>query len=126
MLHSRIQRVSHLLRNEIAEILLNDVKDPRLSFVTVSHVEVSKDLRKATVFISILSDEADAIGATLEALESAKGYIKSLLSERVILKFMPDLKFRVDQGARHAARIEAILRELASRRLPQDDGDPGQ
>jgi ribosome-binding factor A len=112
MLHSRLQRVSHMLRNAISEILLNDMTDPRLRFVTVAHVEMSKDLQSALVFVSVLSDKPEAATEALEALENAKGHIKSLLGRRVVLKFLPDLKFRLHEGARHAARIDEILRGL--------------
>jgi len=118
MLHSRIQRVSHALRNAIGEILLNEMTDPRLRFATVCHVEISKDLQSALVFVSVLSDEDEVGKAAIEALEKAKGYIKSLLSKRVRLKFLPDLKFQLHQGARHAARIEKILHDLSSERSP--------
>jgi len=119
MLHSRIERVSHELRNAIGEILLNDMTDPRLRFVSVCHVEISRDLQSAIVFVSVLSDEAEAGAAALRALEKAKGHIRSLLARRVVLKFLPDLKFRLDQGARHAARIEEILRDLSSEKKPE-------
>jgi len=121
MLHSRIRRVSHSLRNAIGEILLNDLTDPRLRFVSVCHVEVSKDLHSALVFVSVLSDDPQAEPAAIEALEKAKGYVKSLLSQRVVLKFLPDLKFRLHQGARHAARIDALLRDLSASRPQESD-----
>jgi len=126
MLHSRIQRVNRSLRNAIGEILLNDMTDPRLRFVTVCHVEVSKDLQSALVFVSVLSDNPGAGPAAIEALENAKGYIKSLLSQRVVLKFLPDLKFRLHQGARHAARIEEVLRDLARERPPDHSEDKSE
>ena len=112
MLHSRMKRVSTLLRNEISEILVNDLTDPRLGFLTVCHVEVSKDLHNAVVYVSVLSEDAEQVRSALEALEHAKGYIKALLSQRVVLKFMPDLRFRLHEGARHASRIQALLEQL--------------
>ncbi|MCX8038261.1 MAG: 30S ribosome-binding factor RbfA [Candidatus Sumerlaeia bacterium] len=116
MLHSRIQRINHLIRNAVGEILLNDLTDPRLGFVTVAHVEVSKDLQSALVFVSVLSDKPEDATAALDALENAKGYIKSLLAQRVVLKFLPDLKFRLHEGAKHAARIDRILRDIAAKK----------
>ena len=118
MLHSRIKRVSHLLRNAISEILQNDLTDPRLGFVTVAHVEVSKDLQRAQVFVSVLSDDPKAGAGALKALESAKGYVKSLLAQRVVLKFLPDLQFHLHRGAFNAARIEQILRQLSDSNQP--------
>ena len=121
MLHSRIQRIGHTLQKAIGEILLNELTDPRLKFVSVAHVEMAKDLQSALVFVSLLSDEPEKAKAAMAALESAKGHIKSLLRQRVILKFMPDLKFRIHEGARHAAEIDKLLRDLASQRPP--DGE---
>jgi len=121
MLHSRIERVSHTLRNAIGEILLSEMTDPRLKFVTVCHVEISKDLQSALVFVSVLSDDAQAGPAAIAALDNAKGHIRSLLSQRVAMKFLPDLKFRLHQGARHAARIDQILRDLSSQRPPENE-----
>ena len=120
MLHSRIKRVNHLLQSAIGEILQSDLTDPRLGFVTVCHVDVSKDLRKAVVFVSVLTEDPQAQAAALEALENARGHIRSLLSQRVVLKFLPDLEFRLHHGASHAARIDALLREL-----PPSDTDEG-
>jgi len=125
MLHSRIPRVNHMLRNAIGEILLNDLTDPRLGFVTVARVEVSKDLQKALVFVSVLSDKPEASAAALKALESAKGHIKSLLARRVVLKFLPDLKFRLHEGARYAARIDELLRGLAKEQQSDEKKDEG-
>jgi len=121
MLHSRLQRVSHTLRNAIGEILLNDMTDPRLRFVSVAHVEVTKDLQNAIVFVSVLSDDPKAGPDAIAALENAKGYIKNLLSQRVVLKFLPDLKFRLHEGSRHAARIDELLRGLAQESPHQTD-----
>jgi ribosome-binding factor A len=121
MLHSRIQRIGHTLQKAIGEILLNELTDPRLKFVSVAHVEMTKDLQSALVFVSLLSDEPEKAKAAMAALESAKGYIKSLLRQRVILKFMPDLKFRIHEGARHAAEIDKLLRDLASQRPPDEE-----
>jgi ribosome-binding factor A len=107
-----MKRINALLRNEISEILVNDMTDPRVGFVTVMDVETSKDLRTAEVFVSVMSEDDEEVKATLEALEHARGYIKALLADRVVLKFMPDLRFRLHEGARHASRIDALLNEL--------------
>jgi len=121
MLHSRVQRIGHTIQKAIGDILLNETTDPRLKFVSVAHVEMTKDVQNALVFVSLLSDEPAKAKAALDALESAKGYIKSLLSKRIALKFMPDLKFRIHEGARHAADIDRILRDLASQRPPDEE-----
>jgi ribosome-binding factor A len=112
MLHSRVRRVEYLLRNEIANILLFEVKDPRIGFVTVNSVKMSKDLQRAIVFISVLADDTAKIEETFQALENAKGFIKKQLASRVVLKFMPDLTFKQDKSLAHAERIDSVIKEL--------------
>jgi ribosome-binding factor A len=112
MLHSRIKRVENLLKGEIANIILLDLKDPRMRFVTVNAVKVSRDLQKAIVFVSVLSKEEEKVEATLEALERAKGYIKKLLSSRVVLKYMPNISFKRDRSYDHAEKIDTLLKEM--------------
>jgi ribosome-binding factor A len=76
-----------LLREEIADIIMRKVKNPHLGFVTVTDVELSEDLKIARVFVSVMS-EGDQ-GATIEILNSARGLIRSEISKRVRVKFIP-------------------------------------
>ena len=90
MSSARPERVQEALRQEISKIVQNEIKDPRLGFITITSVELSRDLRYARVFFSVLGEEKHKKLA-LKGLTSAKGYIKGLLADRVKLKFMPIL-----------------------------------
>lgn len=107
----RLERVNQLLKEEISELLQRELKDPRLGFVTVTEVEVSKDLRTAKVFVSILGPEEEW-RATLEALEGARGFIRGWLVRRLRLRVVPQLSFRPDRSMAHAAHILELLTEL--------------
>ncbi len=108
----RTDRVGDLLRGELASIIQREVRDPRVGLTTVSGVTVSRDLSHAEVRISVLEQDEDKRRATLEALEHARGFIRSLLARRVRLRQVPELAFKLDRGAEHSQRISEILEEL--------------
>lgn len=112
--YKRSQRLSILLREEIADIIMRRVKDPRLGFVTVTDVEMSEDLKIARIFISVMKEEDKDI--TLEILNSAKGLIRSEISKRVRTKFIPTIEFRIDRSIEHGDRIDKLLREIRERK----------
>lgn len=102
--------MSILIREEIADIILRKIKDPRLGFVTVTDVELSDDLKIAKVFISVM--DADSRDLTLEILNSARGLVRSEISRRVRVKFIPTIEFRVDTSIERGDRIDRLLREI--------------
>jgi len=107
----RLARVSQLLKSEISDVLQNRLRDPRIGFTTVTDVEVSKDLRHAKVFVSIYA-EKEAQQQGLEALESAANFIRAELTQRVTLRFIPRLVFKLDTSIEHADRIMQLLNDL--------------
>lgn len=108
--YKRSQRLNILLREEIADIVMRKVKDPRLGFVTVTDVELSDDLKAAKVFISVLKKDEEE--TTIDILNSAKGLIRSEVSRRVRLKFIPLLDFRIDKSIEHGDKIDRLIKEL--------------
>ncbi|MCL5062148.1 MAG: 30S ribosome-binding factor RbfA [Nitrospirae bacterium] len=108
--YKRSQRLSILLREEIADIIMRRVKDPRLGFVTVTDVEMSEDLKIARIFISVMNEKDKEM--TLEILNAAKGLIRSEVSKRVRTKFIPNIEFRIDRSIEHGDRIDKLLREI--------------
>lgn len=112
-LHSRIKRINEELKSIIAEVVQNEVKDPRLSgtLVTVTHVDTSKDLSQAHVYFSALGDNEQAEKA-LTALEHSKGFIRSQVASRITFRHVPNLIFRYDETGNHAARINETLRKI--------------
>ena len=113
-LHSRPKRVAEEIKESLAQIIQYEVKDPRLSeaLVTVSAVEVSRDLQNAQVHVSVLSDDDGEAEGVIGALEHCKGFIKRQLGQVVTLRFMPELHFKLDTSSRHAARIQELLRQI--------------
>lgn len=113
-LHSRPKRVAEEIKEALAQIIQYEVKDPRLSeaLVTVSSVEVSRDLQNAQVHVSVLSDDNEEAEGVIAALEHSKGFIKRQLGQAVTLRFMPELQFRLDTSGRHAARIQELLQQI--------------
>ena len=115
MQQKRLERVSQLIKEEISRVLQRELKDPRLGFVTVTDVEVTKDLRLAKVYVSILGSEQQW-KASLAALESARGFIHNWLRHHLTLRVTPSLDFRPDRSMLHAAQIQELLAELKSGR----------
>lgn len=111
MVSTRPKRVGDRIREEISDLLLKKVKDPRIGFVTITGVEVSKDLRAAKVFYSILGELEDRQRAA-DGLASAMGFIKRELGARLQLKFMPEIVFAYDSSMEYADRIERLLMEI--------------
>jgi ribosome-binding factor A len=107
----RLDRVNQLIKEEISLLLQRELKDPRLGFVSVTEVETSKDLRQARVFVSVLGGD-DQWKASMAALTSARGFIRNWLRQHLDLRVTPDLDFRPDHSMEHAARIQALLRDL--------------
>jgi ribosome-binding factor A len=107
----RLDRVNQLVKEEISTLLQRELKDPRLGFVSVTEVETSRDLRTAKVFVSVLGDEAQWTGS-LAALTSARGFIRNWLRQHLDLRVTPELDFRPDRSMEHAAKIQALLRQV--------------
>ncbi len=109
--YKRSQRVSDLIREEIADIIMNKLKDPRVGFVTITKVELSKDLRNAKIFYSVLG-KPEAHKKTKEALDSALGYIRSLVAQRINMRFATELMFKEDHSIEYSTKIEEILNKI--------------
>jgi ribosome-binding factor A len=99
---------------EFREILAEEIpklKDPRIGFVTVTGVTVTRDLRIARVFYTTMGDER-ARRSTAAALSSARGHLRQVIGRQVRMKVLPDLRFENDASQETADRIEQVLREL--------------
>jgi ribosome-binding factor A len=120
---NRLQRVNQLVREEISHLVQRELKDPRLGFVTITEVEVAKDLRTAKVYVSVLGSEAEW-RASLLALEHARGYIRNWLAPRLRMRAIPHLTFHPDRSMAHAAHIQAVLEEIraSAPRAPEGGG----
>lgn len=112
--NTRAIRLGESIKTIVATMLEQRVKDPRLGFVTVTDVEVTRDLQQATVFYTVLGSPED-VTATQAALESAKGLLRSEVGKRTGVRFTPSLTFRLDSAPQSAADIAEALRVAASR-----------
>jgi ribosome-binding factor A len=118
----RPERLGEQIREEVSQIVLGELNDPRIGFVTVTDVQVSSDLRNARIYVSIFGSEEDIV-RSLGALKAASGFIRWHLGRSLNLRHLPDLHFAYDKTARTATRIEEILKEegYKARRREADD-----
>jgi ribosome-binding factor A len=110
--YSRSKRVSELILEEVSWIIKNEVKDPGVGFVTLTGVDVSEDLRHARVHVSIMGSEREK-RRNLQALNRAKGYIRSSFGKKVRLKYIPEFRFLLDRSLERVKRIDDILRNIS-------------
>jgi ribosome-binding factor A len=108
---NRVEKVSQALKKEIGSIIQTELKDPRLGFVTVMRVELTHDMRYAKIFFSVLGN-ADEQKKSTEALESAIGFIKRLIGERIKLRFVPDIRFIQDKSCEYSIHIQEELDKI--------------
>ncbi|AJR01915.1 ribosome-binding factor A [Hafnia paralvei ATCC 29927] len=118
---SRTQRVSQEMQKEIAIILQREVKDPRIGMVTVSGVEVSRDLAYAKVFVTFLNDsDPNAVRVGLKALHEASGFIRMLIGKAMRLRVVPELTFSYDnslvEGMRMSNLVTSVVKNDEERR----------
>lgn len=106
----RMEKVANAIKEEAGNIIQNELKDPRLGFITVMRVELTKDLQLARIYCSVMGSE-DKKDKAMEGLESARGFIRRLLSERLKLRLSPELVFKLDKSVDYSIEIsEAIER----------------
>jgi ribosome-binding factor A len=107
----RADRVAEAIRAEVATFLADGAKDPRLrALVTVTGVDVTRDLRQARIFVSLLGEEADR-ASTLEGLMNLAPHLRSRVGKALRLRVAPVLEFRMDESIARAARIDALIAE---------------
>ena len=107
----RTQRVGELLQSELSQLLLRSVQDPRVRTASIAAVDVSPDLRRAVVRVSVLDDSQRE--DCLAALRHAAGFLRHQLAHRLRhMRVMPELIFELDRGAEHSQRISDLLERL--------------
>ena len=114
---SRTLRVAEQLQRELAELIRDEVKDPRLGMVSISGVEVSRDMAHAKVYVSVLG-EAQVAQDSLEALNHAAGFLRHELGRRMRLRSVPHLRFIHDRSLEEGARMSALIDEALGNRKP--------
>ena len=107
----RQERLGELIAVELSELLRTRVKDPRVGFASITHVEVSGDLRHAKVFVSVMGN-AEEEAETMKALRRATGFLRHELATRLVLRYMPELVFKLDTSIEEGARILALIQQV--------------
>lgn len=107
----RSKKVASLLKEVISEIILYELKDPVFkNFISLTEVKIGNDLKKATVYFRAFGKENEEIE---RALNKAKGYIKKLLGQKITLKFIPDIEFKVDLREEKQKELEELLNKIS-------------
>ena len=119
---TRTEKLSDLIKAEVSRLLLREVRDPRIGFVTITEATVSPDLRNVRIFASVLGDERTR-EASIQALNSAAGFIRRALFKNLRLRHSPTVSFRLDDSLDRGDRIERVLRTIHDQPPPHADGD---
>ncbi|MDP8078865.1 30S ribosome-binding factor RbfA [Phocoenobacter skyensis] len=121
---SRSDRVAQELQKEVAIILQREVKDPRVGMVTVSDVEISRDLAYAKIFVTFLFDEdASVVERGLEGLNKASGYIRNLVGKAMRLRIVPELRFVYDESLVEGMRMSNLVTDVVRKDKEKHAGD---
>ncbi len=107
----RQEKLGEQIAQDLSDLLRTRVKDPRVGFASITHVEVSGDLRHAKIFVSVMGTEEER-EATMKALRHASGFLRHELASRLILRYMPELTFKLDTSIEEGARILELIRQV--------------
>jgi ribosome-binding factor A len=118
----RTEQIAEAIREAVAEIVGQGLKDPRIGFVTITRVEAKPDLRQAKVLFSVLGDAAQR-EKTLEGLRQAAGYIRREVGIRIRLRYTPELTFHYDVGIDATDRVARLLEQTEKDRPADDEGE---
>ena len=107
----RIEKLQELIKQEMSKMLLTDLKDPRIGFVTVTDVEMTGDLREAKIYVSVMGG-AEQVKSSLEGLNSALGFVRREIGQRIRLRFTPEISFALDTSLDYGDQIQKLLLQV--------------
>jgi len=107
----RQEKLGELIAAELSDLLRTRVKDPRVGFASITHVEVSGDLRYAKVFVSLMGSPEER-EATMQGLKNATGFLRHELATRLVLRYMPEIAFKLDKSIEEGARILELIQKV--------------
>ena len=107
----RQEKLGELIAVEISDLLHTRIKDPRVGFASITHVEVSGDLRHAKVFVSVMGSPEER-EATMQGLKNATGFLRHELATRLVLRYMPEIIFKLDKSIEEGARILELIHNV--------------
>jgi len=109
----RPERLAEAIKQEVSDLIRDEIKDPRIGFATITGVDVSSDLKYAKIYVSILGN-ADARGQAMTALKKATGFIRTELGRRIRLRHVPDISFKLDESLDNGDKVLKLLDEVKS------------
>ena len=107
----RQEKLGELIAVELSDLLRTRLKDPRVGFASITHVEVSGDLRHAKVFVSVMGNPEEQEG-TMIGLKHAAGFLRRELAGRLVLRFMPELVFKLDMSIEQGSHVLELIRQM--------------
>lgn len=108
MSQTRVEKVQELMKQEVSEIVLRELKDPRIGFVTVTEVKCTADLREAKIYVSVMGSD-DQVKNTLAGLKNSMGFIRREIGRRIRLRFTPEISLALDKSLDYSAHIQELL-----------------
>jgi ribosome-binding factor A len=123
--YSRTQRIGDQMQRELAQLIQREIKDPRLGLVTLTGIDVSRDLAHAKVFFTVMGqdDNAEKIALNHEILQDAAGYLRMLLGRAIKLRTIPQLHFHYDESVRRGAQLSALIERAVAEDRRHHDAD---
>ncbi|MDP2921132.1 MAG: 30S ribosome-binding factor RbfA [Candidatus Omnitrophota bacterium] len=118
----RSERVEEQLKKEISKILQEDIKDPRIGFTTITRIDLTGDLRYARIYFSIMGDDK-AKEESLKGIKSSVGFIRKLIAERMDLRYVPELYFKLDNSIEYSINLEKTFERIRYERENSKAGD---
>jgi ribosome-binding factor A len=118
----RQRRLGQLLKQEISDMLLREIKDPRIAFASITSVDVAPDLRHAKVHVSVLGNERERKSSTIAGLRSAASFIRRELGQRLRLKYIPELRIVYDDSIEEGSRILSLIDSVVPEKDYESDG----
>ncbi|MEH6625976.1 MAG: 30S ribosome-binding factor RbfA [Motiliproteus sp.] len=129
---SRTHRVAEQLQRDLAQLIQQEVKDPRLGFVTVNEAKVSRDLCYADIYVTVMGKEetAEEIALTIKILNSAAGFLRGRIAKLIKLRIVPQLRFHYDSSVSRGNYLSSLINKAVSedrqRAADEDDSKPAQ
>jgi len=124
MSRRRTKRFNQLVRQELSTLLLRRVRDPRLSAVTITEVDLTADLRIARIYVSVLDEDQEARQEILHSLQGAAGFLRRELAQVLEVRHTPELIFHLDESARYGERIDQLLAQIHQENQRPSSAEP--
>jgi ribosome-binding factor A len=123
--HRRLDRLNSLLKEVISDVIRTEVKNPHLSpLFTVTEVDITKDLQHAKVYISVIGSKQEKT-KTLAILQSAAGFIRSIATKQIVIRYFPELTFLLDESLEKQIHMEELLYKIRKEREEREEKERG-